>query len=80
MGVLIVAGTITLAVLVVGRFNERPAAGPVRLAEPAGSRIAAIAAADGRLVVHVAGGGLPDRVRVFGLRGLAEAGVELVAP
>lgn len=81
MGVLIVAGTLTLAVLVVGRLSAGPtASAPVRLAEPAGSRIAGIAAADGRLLVHVTGGGLPDRVRVLRLGDLPAGGVELAAP
>jgi hypothetical protein len=78
MGVLIVAGTVTLAALVVGRLSGPGGSGPARLVEPAGSRIAGIAAADGRLLVQVTGGGLPDRVRVFSLRDLPAGGVEIV--
>lgn len=80
MGVLIVAGTVTLAALVVGRLSGPADSAPARLVEPPGSRIAGIAASDGRLVVHVTGGGLPDRVRVFALRDLPAGGVELVVP
>lgn len=77
MGVLIVAGTLTLAVLVVGRLSgTAPGHGPTRLVEPPGSRIVGIAAADGRLFVHVTGGGTPDRVRVFSTHLLPDAGVE----
>lgn len=80
MGVLIIAGTVTLVGLVVaGVPGQAPSASatPARLAEPEGSRIAGIAASDGRLLVHVTGGGLPDRVRVFSVRDLPSAGVEL---
>ena len=82
MGVMIVAGTVTLAALVVGRLGggPAPAGGPARLVEPPGSRIASIAASDGRLLVHVTGGGVPDRVRVFSLRSLPDAGVEFATP
>ena len=80
MGVLIVAGTVTLAALVVGRLSGPAGTTPTRLQEPPGSRIAGIAASDGRLAVHVTGGGLPDRVRVFSLRDLPAAGLELAAP
>jgi hypothetical protein len=80
MGVMIIAGTVTLAALVVGRLSGPAAREPARLVEPVGSRIAGIAASDGRLAVHVTGGGLPDRVRVFSLRDLPAGGVELAAP
>lgn len=80
MGVLIVAGTLTLAALVVGRLSGPGGSEPVRLVEPPGSRIVGIASSDGRLMVHVSGGGLPDRVRIFSLRELPAGGVELAAP
>lgn len=83
MGVLIIAGTVTLVALVVAGVSGPGApasAAPARLDEPAGSRIAGIAASDGRLAVHVTGGGLPDRVRVFALRDLPAGGVELARP
>jgi hypothetical protein len=82
MGVLIILGTLTLAVLIARRLAgaEAPApAGVVRLVEPAGSRIAGIAAEGGRLMVLVTGGG-PDRVRVLNVRDLPAGGVELAAP
>jgi hypothetical protein len=77
MGVLIVVGTVAMAVAIANRVAA-PGGGavPVRLVEPEGSRIAAIAAADGAVAVHITGGGVPDRVRFVPLRG--HAGVELV--
>ncbi|MBN9561312.1 MAG: hypothetical protein J0H14_11375 [Alphaproteobacteria bacterium] len=64
LGVLIVLGTTVVAVTIVRRMSE-PAAVPsqiaVTLEEPAGTRIAAIAATQDRLAVHLQGGG-PDRV------------------
>lgn len=78
MGVLIVVGTVAMAVAIANRVAgpSGSASGPVRLIEPEGSRIAAIAASDGVVAVHITGGGMPDRVRFVPLRG--SAGVELV--
>jgi hypothetical protein len=77
MGVLIVAGTVVMAVAIANRVSgPGQASFPARLVEPEGSRIAGIAAADGTLAVHVTGGGQPDRVRFVRLRGAT--GVELV--
>jgi len=65
MGVLIVVGTATLAVMIVRRAGggDTPsAAGLLRqLDEPSGTRIAAIALSQDRLALHLQGGG-PDRV------------------
>lgn len=65
MGVLIVVGTTALVVIIARRIaSPAPAEGPavnVTLAEPAGSRIAAIAAGEGRTLLLLTGGG-PDRV------------------
>jgi hypothetical protein len=68
MGVLIVGGTVLLAVVLAGRMgggahsilaSAPPAA--VVLDEPAGTRIAGIAGAGDRLALRLQGGG-PDRV------------------
>jgi hypothetical protein len=82
MGVLIVLGTALLGVLITRRLSgaegaQRP--GVLRLAEPAGSRIAGIAATEGRVLVFVTGGG-PDRVRVLRAAELPAGGVELETP
>ncbi|MBC7802038.1 MAG: hypothetical protein H7Z10_15590 [Gemmatimonadaceae bacterium] len=79
MGILIVAGTVGLAVVVAGRMSSgsTPIAS-VLLDEPEGTRIAGAAAAPDRVVVQLQGGG-PDRVvvvdtrsgRVLGRVGLA---------
>jgi hypothetical protein len=65
MGVLIIAGTATLAVVIANRLSSRAAA-PVAieasLNQPAGTRIVGIAGAGERVAVHVTGGGLPDRI------------------
>ncbi len=64
MGVLIVVGTATLAVLIVRRVGggEAPAAALLRqLDEPSGTAIAAIALSQDRLAIQLRGGG-PDRV------------------
>jgi len=63
MGVLILAGTVALAVAIANRLGGRPSPPAiVTLAEPEGSRIVGIAGAGDRLAVHVAGGGRPDRI------------------
>ena len=66
MGVVIVVATTVLIVLIARRIGGGPAAGPVvatsvLLDEPAGTRIAAIAAAGDRLAVQLQGGGV-DRI------------------
>ncbi|WP_291299031.1 DUF6476 family protein [Elioraea sp.] len=63
MGVMIVAGTILLAVVVANRLSGRD--GPAvqaSLGQPAGTRIVSLAGAGDRVAVHVTGGGLPDRI------------------
>ena len=66
MGVLIVAGTVALAVLVVQRAGGggggATALGAQHLGQPAGTRIVSVAALEGRLAVHVA---RPDGDRVL---------------
>jgi hypothetical protein len=63
MGVLIVAGTVVLAMTIANRLGTRPAPPAIAgLGEPAGSRILGIAAAGDRLAVHVTGGGAEDRI------------------
>ncbi|MGH7155157.1 MAG: hypothetical protein ACREF3_14630, partial [Acetobacteraceae bacterium] len=64
MGVLILVGTTVLVVTIVRRSGAPPAAmqaAAVVLNEPAGTRIAGIAAVADRLAVELQGGG-PDRV------------------
>ncbi|MBV8456319.1 MAG: hypothetical protein JO122_06860 [Acetobacteraceae bacterium] len=65
MGLLILIGTAVLVVVIIERATA-PAAKPavafaVTLDEPAGTRIAGVAAVGGRMVVELQGGG-PDRV------------------
>lgn len=63
MGVLIVVGTVALAVAIANRLGGRAAPPAIAtLAEPDGSRIVGIAGACDRLAVHVTGGGRPDRI------------------
>lgn len=69
MGVVIVAGTATLGVMIAHRPSPPPPP-PARdavLDEPAGTRIAGISALPDRLAVWLQGGG-PDRVVVVDLR------------
>jgi hypothetical protein len=79
MGVMIVAGTATLLVVIAQRLSAPAAAlTPTVLDEPAGTHIAGMAALSDRLALHLQGGG-PDRVvlidprtaRVLGRVGLA---------
>jgi Family of unknown function (DUF6476) len=70
MGVLIVAGVATIAVVIVHRLSGPGAvAGGVRavLDEPAGTRIAGVSAAADRIALQLQGGG-PDRVLVLDTR------------
>lgn len=65
MGVLIVAGTVALVVLVVQRAGAGGAEerlGVQHLGQPAGTRIVSVAALEGRLAVHVV---RPDGERVL---------------
>jgi len=62
MGVLILGGTVTLAVLIVQRMRLASGGGVVALHQPEGSRIAGIAASEGRLAVWVE---RPDGARVL---------------
>ena len=66
MGVVIVVATTVLIVLIARRIGGGPATGPVvatsvLLEEPAGTRIATIAAVGDRLAVQLQGGGV-DRI------------------
>jgi hypothetical protein len=66
MGVLTLIGTALLVVVIAERASApaaRPSAFAVTLDEPAGTRIAGVAAAGGRMVIELQGGG-PDRVVV----------------
>lgn len=67
MGVLIVVGTITLAVLIVRRIAPAAPAPIPPLSEPAGTRIAEASSNGDRLTLLLQGGG-PDRVVVIDLR------------
>jgi hypothetical protein len=68
MGVLIVAGTGLLGVMIVHRVAAPAAvAGNVVLDEPAGTRIAEVSALPDRRALRLEGGG-PDRVVVVDLR------------
>ena len=61
MGVLIVAGTVTLGVLLVGRMSAGTGAiASTVLDEPVGTAIAGMAAGPDRVVLQLRGGG-PDR-------------------
>ena len=65
MGVLIVAGTVALAVLLVQRLGDRPGSGAaagLSLGQPEGARIAGIAASDKAISIWVA---RPDGERVI---------------
>jgi hypothetical protein len=62
MGVLIVVGTVTLVVLVVQRAGAGAAAPNLALRQPEGTRIAGIAAAEGRIALWVQ---RPDGERVL---------------
>lgn len=69
MGVLIVAGTVTLVVLLAQRASggSSASAGPATLDEPPGTRIVGASAAQDRVAVQLQGGG-PDRVVVVDTR------------
>ena len=85
MGVLLVGGTVTLAVLIAKRLGSvgthpaettssvAPSQAPVVLDEPAGTHIVGETVAGDRLVLQLQGGGA-DRVVVIDLRSLAVAG------
>lgn len=80
MTVLIVLGVAVIAVTIVRRLSAprevaggEVAGGEVRLAEPAGTRIAGIAALPDRLAVLLQGGGA-DRVLVLDARTLRPIG------
>ncbi|MBV8092940.1 MAG: hypothetical protein JO110_06860 [Acetobacteraceae bacterium] len=62
MGIMIVGGTITLAVLIVQRLKAVPTvAASLVLDQPVGTHIAGIASASDRFALLLQGGG-PDRV------------------
>jgi hypothetical protein len=88
MGVMIVAGTATLGVVIVRRLGG-PGAGSgagsgtgsgagaaiaAVLDEPAGTRIAGVAGAGERFVVTLSGGGVPDRAVLVDARSGAVVG------
>jgi hypothetical protein len=63
MGVLIVLGTLALALVIVQRVNAAgEEIGPRGLGQPAGTRIVSVTAAEGRIAVLVA---RPDGERVL---------------
>jgi len=72
MGVMIVAGTVALGVLLAQKLGGGGApavvAGPVLLDEPAGTRIVGAEGAGDTVVLRLEGGG-PDRVVVVDARG-----------
>jgi hypothetical protein len=74
MGVLIVAGTTVLVVVIAGRISA-PAGPPMRavLDEPAGTHIVAVSALPDRLALQLQGGG-PDRVVVLDMHSGREVG------
>lgn len=82
MGVMILAGTLVLGVLIARRLSgagQQPASFAVQLAEPEGTRIAAIAAVQDRLALQLQGGG-PDRVVLMDQRTGARVGRVELAP
>jgi hypothetical protein len=82
MGVMIIGGTVTLAVLIVHRLaGPAPgrAAERVLQGEPAGTRIAGIAATQDRLAVRLTGGG-PDRILLLDPHSLATLGRIALSP
>jgi len=80
MGVLIVGGTATLGVLIARRLGSAQGAPfSVRLDEPEGTRIAAMAGVQDRLALYLQGGG-PDRVVLIDPHSGARAGRLVVAP
>lgn len=81
MSVLIVIGLGLVGYGVMGTMSpEKPLAergqafGPVALDQPEGSRIRSMTAADGRLLLHIEGGGQPERVVVVDMAGGAVLG------
>lgn len=84
MGVMIVAGTATLGVVIVRRLggvaagtsagSGAGAAMAAVLDEPAGTRIAGVAGAGERFVVTLSGGGVPDRAVLVDARSGAVVG------
>src|SRR3954451_20719559 len=82
MGVMIVAGTIVLAVAIARRLSgtdQHGGAFAVQLAEPDGTRIGGIAGSQDRLVVQLEGGG-PDRIVLIDPRTGAMVGRIALAP
>jgi len=68
MGVMVVGGVMTLAVLLAKRMAAPPATlGSIVLDEPAGTRIVAAVPGGEHIVVQLQGGG-PDRVAVMEAR------------
>jgi uncharacterized protein DUF6476 len=80
LGVLIVLGTTVVGVTIVRRMSEPAPSTTIAatLDEPAGTRIAAIAATQDRLALHLQGGG-PDRVVLLDPRTGARTGSIVLA-
>ncbi len=76
MGVLIVAGTVTLVVLLIKRAGGPARAPDVALDLPAGNRIMGIAGVDGRLAIWLDG---PEGARILLLDGTGRRVGELRA-
>ncbi len=76
MGVLIVAGVVTIGVTIMHRMAGGGAVADVVLDEPAGTRIAGVSPDGNRLAVLLNGGG-PDRVVLLGPGGTVVGHVAL---
>ncbi len=81
MGVLLVAGTASLAVLIAQRLTGAGRAAPfaATLDEPAGTRIAGIATLRDRLAIQLQGGG-PDRILLLDPRTGGTTGSIMLRP
>ena len=82
MGVLIVAGFAVLVAVIVQRGFAGPGAvANVSLREPPGTHISSVGSAGpDRVLVHLGGGGVPDRVLVVDLKTGGIAAVISLAP
>ena len=78
MGVLIIAGTAALVVLIAQRAGGHPTAATRILDQPPGTRIAGIATAGTALALSLQGGG-PDRILILDPRSLRITGQATLA-